>query len=113
MRGVNKLVKTNILKEFELKHNCFMKANNSFWEYVNSWKVDEPDEFFEAFTTFDLSELILEKGKISLVINYRFDKPIEYVQTTLNVIFMDKSFAEYRLLQRLNGEIMDDGLSFK
>lgn len=50
---------------------------------------------------------------ISLVINYRFDNPIEYVNTTLNVIFMERFFAEYYLLQNLNGEIIDDGLSFK
>lgn len=106
-------METDNLKEFELKHNCFITAINGFWEYVNSWKVDEPDEFYEAFMTFDISKIALEKGKLSLVINYRFDQPIEYVQTTLEVFFMEKFFAEYRLLQTLNGEIMDDGLSFK
>lgn len=106
-------METDNLKEFELKYSCFTKATNGFWEYVNSWRVDEPDEFYEAFMTFDISKIVLEKGKISLVINYRFDQPIEYVQTTLVVLFMEKFFAEYRLLQKLNGEIMDDGLSFK
>ncbi|WP_342439220.1 hypothetical protein NSS79_09980 [Paenibacillus sp. FSL L8-0436] len=95
-------METDNLKEFELKYSCFTKATNGFWEYVNSWKVDEPDEFYEAFMTFDISKIVLEKGQ-----------PIEYVQTTLVVLFMEGFFAEYRILQKLNGEIMDDGLSFK
>lgn len=103
---------TDMLKEFEMKYDCFPKAIDCFWKYVNSWKTDEPEDFYEAFTTFNISKIILEKEKISLVINYRFDNPIEYVNTTLNVIFMGRSFAEYYLLLNLNGEIIDDGLSF-
>ncbi|QOS80848.1 hypothetical protein JNUCC31_08235 [Paenibacillus sp. JNUCC31] len=103
---------TNDLTEFEEKFKCFVKATDCFWKYVDSWKLEEPEEYFEAFGNSELSNLVLNRGKLALVINYYPDEPIEYVQTTLNIMFEDKIFAEYRFLQNLNGEIMDDGLSF-
>jgi hypothetical protein len=104
---------TDLIKQFAIEHDCFNKAISGFWNYVNSWRIEEPGEFYEVFNTFDLSSLVLEKWKIALVVNYRFDEPIQYVQTMLNVFFQEKNFAEYRFLQELNGDIMDDGLSFK
>ncbi|MDY8025664.1 hypothetical protein [Paenibacillus polymyxa] len=106
------MMNTDLIKQFAIEHDCFNKSISGFWNYVNSWKIEEPEEFYEAFNTFDLSSLVLEKWKIALVVNYRYDEPIQYVQTMLNVVFQEKSFAEYRLLQKLNGDVMDDGLSF-
>ncbi|WP_106768766.1 hypothetical protein [Paenibacillus faecalis] len=101
------------LKEFEVKHDCFQQAIKAFWIFAEYWKLDEPDDFYEGFGTVDLSEIELKKWKISLIINYSFDEPLEYVQTTLKVLFQEKSLAEYRILQNFKGEIIDDGLIFK
>lgn len=69
-------------------------------------------EFLQAFKTADTSEKSLTKEKIALVINYRFEEPVEYIQTTLNVFLDDRLIAQYHYLQHLNGDIMDDSLSF-
>ncbi|MDR0269746.1 hypothetical protein [Paenibacillus sp.] len=103
---------TNSLKLFEEKERPFEKAIVGFWEYTNSWKEEEPFEFQQAFKTMDTSEISLIKEKIAYVINYRFDEPIEYIQTTLNVFLDERLIARYHYLQHLNGEIMDDSLSF-
>lgn len=103
---------TKELKDFESRENVFEKTIAGFWVYVNSWKEEEPEEFFEAFNTMDISRVELEKESVSLVINYRFDEPIEYVQTTLNVNFNEALIAQYHYLQTFDGEVMDDVLSF-
>ena len=103
---------TKSLKFFEEKERSFEKAIVGFWEYTNSWKEGEPCEFHQAFKTTDTSEISLTKEKIVLVINYRFDEPVEYIQTTLNVFLDDRLIAQYHYLQHLNGDIMDDSLSF-
>ncbi|ANY68030.1 hypothetical protein BBD42_17265 [Paenibacillus sp. BIHB 4019] len=101
------------MKQFLLKEDPFEKAVEGFWLYANSWLADEPEEFFAAFRTFDLSSIQLEREKIAYVIHYRFNEPIEFVQTTLNVYLNGKYTAFYHFLQKLDGEGMDDSISFK
>lgn len=102
----------NSLKLFGERERSFEKAIVGFWEYTNCWKEEEPFEFHQAFKTMDTSEISLTKEKIALVINYRFDEPVEYIQTTLNVFLDDRLMAQYHYLQHLNGDIIDDSLSF-
>ncbi|AZK44931.1 hypothetical protein EIM92_00930 [Paenibacillus lentus] len=104
---------TRDLKTFEVKEKVFDKAVKGFWNHVNSWKKEEPASFLEAFKTFDISVVKLERERIALVINYRFDHPIEYVQATLNVILDERLIAQYHYLSTLEGEVMDDVLSFE
>lgn len=100
---------TTFLKAFSETHDCFNTAEKYFWIYVNSWKAEELDEFLEAFGSLDLSSLKLEKGKLSLELNYQFIEPFEYVKSTLIVTFNE---SEYTLYQDLSGKIFDDTLSF-
>ncbi|MNI32648.1 hypothetical protein D3C73_865690 [compost metagenome] len=101
------------LKGPEKGKQLFKKAKLGFWEYVKSWKMEDPSEFYEAFKTDDISLISLENERIAYVINYRFDEPVEFIQTTLNVLFDDRLIAQYHYLQHLNGEVMDDVLSFE
>ncbi|MGO4696816.1 hypothetical protein AB4Z50_21280 [Paenibacillus sp. 2TAB26] len=101
------------LEKFAKQYNSFEKAHEGFWVYVNSWFSDEPKEFVEAFNSNDISTSTkLSNERIALVINYRWDDPIYFVQTTLNVEINEREIAQYHLLQTLDGEDMDDGLSF-
>lgn len=91
----------------------FKKANVGFWNYVSSWQKDDPTEFYEAFKINDLSLVSLDNERIAFVINFRFDEPIKFIQTTLNVMVDDRLIAQYHYLEHLDGEVMDDVLSFE
>jgi len=104
---------TEQLERFAKEHQPFEKAVEGFWEYVNTWRIEEPEEYAEAFECEDITNCTeLLREKIALVVNYSWDEPVRFVQTTLNVKVNNRKIAQYHLLQSLNGEDMDDGLSF-
>ncbi|MDQ0062455.1 hypothetical protein [Paenibacillus harenae] len=100
------------LKQFLIEKKSFEKAARGFWKYVLSWKEDDPEEFYDAFQTNDISSITIENEKIALVIHYRSEEPIEFVQSTVNVLLNAQLIAQYHYLQELDGEVMDDVLQF-
>ncbi|WP_019910285.1 hypothetical protein [Paenibacillus sp. HW567] len=65
------------------------------------------------FGNEDISSIELTKKRIALVINYQFDTPIEFIQTTLNVSYKESLIAQYHYMQDFNGVVVDDVLSFE
>ncbi|MEJ8304781.1 hypothetical protein [Saccharibacillus sacchari] len=106
-------METSELKSFLLTHQSFEVAKKTFKIYVQSWKEEEPEEFFEAFENIDIDLLEVEKWRGSLVLNFLHESDIEYVSTSLRISFNDKTLAEYFLIQDLDGEIIDDRLHFE
>ncbi|MDQ0112535.1 hypothetical protein [Paenibacillus harenae] len=103
---------TKELEFFAEKHKCFERAVDGFWIYVNSWLEEEPAEVEEGFETLDLTSVVLSKKKIALVVNYSFDEPIRFVTTTMNVSLDKVVIAEYYFVLNLDGNGIDDSLSF-
>lgn len=103
---------TQEFKDFVKREQSFAKATEGFQEHIVNWRNNEPEEFIEAFQTSDLSILSTKIEKVCLVINYRFDEPIEYIQTTLIVLSNNKRLARYHYLQKLDGTEIDDGFDF-
>ncbi|WP_114384135.1 hypothetical protein [Paenibacillus prosopidis] len=101
------------LRKFVIEKKPFEESKKGFWNWINSWKEDDPEDYFELFGNEDISSIELTNERIALVINYRFDTPIEFIQTTLNVIYKEDLIAQYHYMQDFNGEVMDDVLSFE
>jgi hypothetical protein len=91
----------------------FEKAKEDFWNWISSWKEDDPVDYYEVFGNEDISSIELTKERIALVIDYRFDTPIEFIQPTLNVSYKESLIAQYHYMQDFNGEVVDDVLSFE
>ena len=103
---------TVLLREFIAESMPFENAEKGFWKYIATWREDDPGDFFDAFRTMNISSLHLKKEKIALVIHYRFEDPVEFVTTTLNVMLNGRAVAYYHYLQKLDGEVKDDVLEF-
>ena len=96
-----------------IENNTFEKAKEGFWLWVTSWKEEDPEAFFELFGNEDISLIELSKERIALVINYSFDAPIKFIQTTLQVTYKESLIAKYHYMQNFDGKVMDDVLSFE
>ncbi|OWA35167.1 hypothetical protein B9G55_10850 [Saccharibacillus sp. O16] len=101
------------LKAFLRTHQSFEVAKKTFRIYVESWREEEPEEFFEAFGDIDIDLVEVEAWRGSLVVNFLYDRDIEFVSASLKISFDDKILAEYFLIQDLDGEIIDDRLHFE
>lgn len=104
---------TTELRNFVAEKNPFEGAREGFWMWVNTWIEEEPEDYFEAFGNADISRIELTNERIALVIHYRFDEPIEFIQTTLNVIYKESLIAKYHYMQDFTGKVIDDTLSFE
>ncbi len=101
------------LRKFVDEKNPFEEAKVGFWNWINSWKEDDLEDYFELFGNEDISSIELTKERIALVINCQFDTPVEFIQTTLNVIYKESLIANYHYMQDFNGKVIDDVLSFE
>ncbi|WP_219837625.1 hypothetical protein [Paenibacillus sp. R14(2021)] len=93
--------------------NPFEEAKKGFWNWINSWKKDDQEDYFVLFGDEDISLIELTRERIALVINCRYDTPVEFVQTTLNVIYKEGLIAQYHYMQNFHGEALDDVLRFE
>ncbi|MBP1967187.1 hypothetical protein [Paenibacillus aceris] len=107
------MLDTTELKKFMVEKKPFEEAIDGFWGWIKSWKEDDPEDYFNVFGNEDISTIELTRERIALVINCSFDTPIEFIQTTLNVIYKEDLIAQYYYLQNFNGEVIDDVLSFE
>lgn len=103
---------TSELIDFVEKHNLHLRCTEAFKEYLREWEMENPTEFRETFNC-KLDVINSKVAKVQLVVNYRFDEPIEYVQFTLDVIGSEQTIAQYNYLVDLNGIVMDDSMVFE
>lgn len=100
----------DLLQDFFQHHNLYDRSVLGFYEYAKSWKLDYPDDYFKVFGSTDINELNPMLEKVSLVINYRFDKPIEYVQVLLDIYDKEDIKVTYSFLVTLEGADLDDSI---
>ncbi|MHA6529104.1 hypothetical protein [Paenibacillus sp. BAC0078] len=104
---------TSELRKFIDEKKPFEEAKRGFWNWINTWKGDDPEDYFEVFRNEDISSIKLINERIALVINCRFDTPIEFLQTTLFVHFKESLIAQYHYMQDFSGKAIDDVLFFE
>lgn len=104
---------TGQIKKFVYEKKPFERAMVGFWDWIDSWEKDDPEDYYEVFGNEDMSSIELTKERIALVINYNFDTPIEFIQTTINVLYKNDLIAQYHYMQDFDGEVLDDILSFE
>ncbi|CAM4298640.1 hypothetical protein [Paenibacillus typhae] len=104
---------TTELRIFVDENKPFEVAKESFWNWIYTWKGEDPEDYFELFRNEDITTIVLTNERIALVINYQFDNPVEFLQTTINVYFKESLIAKYHYMQDFDGKAIDDVLSFE
>ncbi|MEW9674271.1 hypothetical protein [Ammoniphilus sp. 3BR4] len=103
---------TKSLQKFIQEHDVFQRTIKGFWHYLNTWKAKDQSDFEKCFSGIDFNSLKVKVKKVSLTINYRYDEPLEYVQSYASVVHNDEEIAVYHFLLTLEGEYDDDVLSW-
>ncbi len=101
---------TEQLKKWIVKNNVVERSKQSFYNFMKNYKIDEAEEYFKTFENLEIGSLETNTSKISLIINYEFGEPIEFISVELEITFKEKYLAIYQSLYTLNGEEMDDYL---
>lgn len=91
-------------------NNVAERTKKSFWQYIDNYREEEPDEFREVFSNIDLNSLNIIINKISLTISYRFDEPISFVSVCIALVYEGEEIGAYESLFTLSGNEMDDYL---
>ncbi|CAH8713316.1 hypothetical protein M5W83_26635 [Paenibacillus thiaminolyticus] len=92
-------------------HNIIERTKKGFWNYMENYKQEEPDEFSEVFGNVDMNFLETNISKISLTINYTFDEPIKFVSAFIDVEYEGEELGVYQCLFSLDGDDLDDYLT--
>lgn len=103
------------LRKFVDVKKPFEEAREGFWNWINNWKNEEPEDYSEVFRNGndDITKLVLTNERIAIVINYEFDEPVEFLQTTISVYYEESLIAKYHYMQDFDGRVIDDVLSFE
>lgn len=103
---------TEMLLKLSEKYDLIKRAEKDFLNYIKNMERDDFEEYHEQFDRYE--KVTFKFVKLSLAMNYTFsNEPLEYVQVTLDVYGDDMIIAQYHSLFTLNGEDLDDTLSFR
>lgn len=102
---------TNEFQKWIFINNIIDRTKKGFWDYMENYKKEEPDEFSEVFSNVDMNFVKINISKISLTINYTFDEPVEFVSAFIDIEYEDKELGVYESLFTLDGDDLDDYLS--
>lgn len=94
-------------------NNIIERTKRDFWNYIENYRSEEPEEFLEVFSNVNMDYLEISISKVSLTINYRFDEPITFVSAFVDIEYEDEEIGEYESLYSLDGDDLDDYLRIK
>ncbi|HDK7166221.1 TPA: hypothetical protein PTV44_000024 [Clostridium botulinum] len=104
---------TEEFKNWIAINNIIERTKNGFWNYIENYKREEPDEFSEVFSNVDVNFVEINISKISLTISYRFDEPIKFVSAFIEIEYKGEELGVYESLFSLDGDDLDDYLRIK
>lgn len=98
------------LNAFAERHHIETKALQGFWEYMNNWKKEHPDNFSDKFNgDIDASniELLVHSYQLTHILDCG-----DFVYCNVAFSMLGFSLGYYRLVFTLDGEVADDILHF-
>ncbi len=94
----------NWLKKNLVLENCMQ----SFWEYLNNYKKEEPNEYNEYFNDIDLDKITLLRNKVSYNVNFIGDDFYDNITMLFRILYNDLEIGYYRIEYDLDGTETDD-----
>lgn len=104
---------TEKFQKWIAKNNINERTKQGFWNYMENYKKEEPEEFVELFGDMDMNLVKINISKISLTINYRFDEIIKYVSAFIDIKYEEEELGMYESVYSLDGDDLDDYLRIK
>ena len=80
----------------------------SFWEYLNNYKKEEPNEYNEYFNDIDLDKITLLRNKVSYNVNFIGDDFYDNITMLFRILYNDLEIGYYRIEYDLDGTETDD-----
>lgn len=91
-----------------LLNNIVERTKKSFWNYVENYRNEEPEEFSEVFSDVNMDSLEITISKVSFTVNYSFDEPITFIAAFADIEYEDREIGVYESLYSLDGDDLDD-----
>jgi hypothetical protein len=102
----------NELKEWVKTYNIVERTKKGFFTWLNNFKLEEPEEYYNVMENIESKELILELHTISLNLGNWPECTYNTVSASMRVFYKDKRLFNYESLYLLNGEDEDDFVDF-
>jgi hypothetical protein len=101
---------TKKLREWIDEKKIRNHAIEGFWLNMDSYRVDEPEEFNELFWDYKKEDLKITIEDISLHIknSTNLESELEYVEAKVRIEFRMNHIGYYRIIFNLDGRVEDD-----
>lgn len=94
------------LIEWSKTHNIIEQTKQGFITYLENWKKEDRDEFFDTFNgKSNLKVLSSEFHSLQLTHISRYS---DFVYCNLTILYLGKDIGDYRMVFTLEGEPADD-----
>lgn len=98
------------LREWMDTHGIINRTISGFWNYLYSFKNEEPLQFEINYPSMEIDRLEPHLSSVSFTMNYQYEERIELVTCALVVKYNDKKVGMYESLYSLAGDDLDDFL---
>jgi len=101
---------TNLLLEWSRDHRIVDKATSGFCNYLDNWKRDSRDDFYDTFRGISNVKLIRTELK-SIQLTHIHDYT-DLVYCNLRIMYLGEHIGVYTMVFTLEGEADDDFIEF-
>lgn len=91
-----------------IKNNIDQRTRTLFWEMLENYKNEDPDEYSEFFGHIPIGDLYLHIHTVSLNLGNWPECNYNTVSAHMGIWYNDKQIAKYEALFTLAGEPEDD-----
>lgn len=104
---------TGKLKQWAKEHNIETRAKESFWNYMNAFRKEEPEQFEKEFGQYNWDKIEVAYAQISMSVSYLYDDPLDFVAVYLDIYEADEDddriyIGVYKCFFSFDGECFDD-----
>lgn len=96
------------LKNWAFEHKIEEQTINSFYEMLDNYKTDDPEEFNDVFKNIRINDLSLQVHTISLNLGNWPECSYNTVSASMWIHHKEKQIASYKAIYTLDGEPEDD-----
>ncbi|PJN60256.1 hypothetical protein PAEAM_28160 [Paenibacillus sp. GM1FR] len=101
------------LRDWSDKHNARNRAIEAFWHNLETYRVEDPEEFTELFWDYDQKYLKIWIEDISLHIKSLeyldpSNKELEYIEVKVRIEYRANHIGYYRIIFGIDGQVEDD-----
>jgi predicted transcriptional regulator len=91
-------------------NNIKQRSINGFWNYLDSYKKEEQEEYNQFIKGKNPSAFEIQIKQISLTISYEFDNAVNLVSSDVSIKDKEEEIGQYTAVYTTDGDDFDDYL---